>query len=468
MNAAIDMQTLKVAAQEPDEAQQKRQALAKARTLLEVGQRDPTPYPVEALGPLRDVCEVIADQGQLQPAMVGQCLLGAASLLTQGLFNVRTMAGIKPLSLYLLTLGDSGDGKSTADGAALMPIRQWQKEAGQQYRDDLERHQSEKASRKKGDEVQAEPKQPYRLCGDATVEGLRRDLDTGPMSQGMFTSEAAAVLSGYGMSAEHRAKTAAVFNALWDDGHLSVSRAVGGRVERYGRRLALHWLIQPSAAADVLGDPTLSSIGLWPRFMLAWPASSAPRKARPFRPDMLPEVGSYWNRCTELLSIAMADDGNECPLIDPDTGGQAIINAAFERFEQEGKRGGLKIIKPFALRATEQVCRVAGVLAAFGGHHTITESQARDALALVLYSLDAWRDVLDGGAADPTQGHAMRLYEWLIERPGQAAKITEVLRLGPSCVRSKNRRDAALEVLEGLGLVASVEGFLMARFDVGV
>ena len=63
----------------------------------------------------------------------------------------------------------------------------------------------------------------------------------------------AAILSGHGMSTEHRAKTAGVFSKLWDAGHLSVSRATGPRVERYGRRVALHWLIQPMAAAEALG-----------------------------------------------------------------------------------------------------------------------------------------------------------------------------------------------------------------------
>ncbi len=55
-------------------------------------------------------------------------------MLTQGLFNVETMAGIKPLSLYLLTLGDSGDGKSTAEDVALMRVTEWQRAKGTAYR----------------------------------------------------------------------------------------------------------------------------------------------------------------------------------------------------------------------------------------------------------------------------------------------------------------------------------------------
>ena len=33
------------------------------------------------------------------------------------------------MSLYLLTLGESGDGKSTAEDAALRPVWDWQRHA---------------------------------------------------------------------------------------------------------------------------------------------------------------------------------------------------------------------------------------------------------------------------------------------------------------------------------------------------
>ena len=78
------------------------EAIKRVRALLSPSMkgREAPAYPVEALGPLASACEAIASAGQVQPAMVGQCLLGAASLLTQGLHNVATLAGNRPLSLY--------------------------------------------------------------------------------------------------------------------------------------------------------------------------------------------------------------------------------------------------------------------------------------------------------------------------------------------------------------------------------
>lgn len=420
--------------------------------------RNAPAYPVTALGPLAAACETIATAGQVQPAMVGQALLGAASLLTQGLFNVETLAGKRPLSLYLLTLGDSGDGKSTAQGVALAPVNDWQRERAREYSLDLKDFERAKASRKKGDDPPEAPSCPFRLVGDATVEGLRRDLDSGVCAQGVFTDEAAAILSGYGMSADHRSKTAGVFSKLWDAGHLSVSRVTGGRVERYGRRVALHWLIQPMAASESIGDPLLSALGFWPRFLAAWPEPQAARLAVPFKPDTLPVVCAYWRRCGELLSVALPDDAGDSPELPLTDAARAALSTAFERFEREARSGSLRVVKPFALRASEQACRVAGVLAAFAGEPHVTADRMRGALALVAYSVKTWQAIIDEGAADQRGSDALRLYEWLTGRADWCESLAVIVNAGPMCVRSKSKRDAALSVLEAVGLASVADG----------
>ena len=463
MSAALhDLERARTAAAGvvPDRAQ----AIKRARELLapSIKGREAPAYPVASLGPLAAACEAIAAAGQVQPAMVGQSLLGAASLLTQGLFNVETLNGAVPLSLYLLTLGDSGDGKSTAQRAALAPVNDWQRAAAKAYADDLKAHDKARAKRKKGEEPSELPASPFRLVSDATVEGLRRDFDTGPCSQGVFTDEAAAILSGYGMSADHRSKTAGVFSKLWDAGHLSVSRATGPRVERYGRRVALHWLIQPMAASESIGDTLLHALGFWPRFLVAWPEPQAPRLARPFRPETLPAVGAYWQRCAELLRVPLPDDAHDCPSIPLTDDARELLGKAFERSEVAGRLGSLRVVKPFALRAIEQACRVAGVLSAFAGEHVVSAEMARGALALVSYSLDTWRAIVDEGAADQGGAHALRLYEWLTSRPGWAEALSAIVNAGPACVRSKDARSAAIDLLREHGLVEVIEGRALA------
>ena len=463
MNAVVqDLARLKTAGDA--HALDRADAIKRARAALApslIGREAPA-YPVAALGPLAPACEAIAAAGQVQPAMVGQCVLGAASLLTQGLFNVETLAGKRPLSLYLLTLGDSGDGKSTAQGAALGPVNDWQRREAKRYAEDLKDFEKAKATRKRSDDPPDAPGCPFRLVGDATVEGLRRDLDSGVCSQGVFTDEAAAILSGYGMSADHRSKTAGVFSKLWDAGHLSVSRVTGGRVERYGRRVALHWLIQPMAASESIGDPLLSALGFWPRFLAAWPEPQAPRLARPFRPDLLPSVSAYWQRCNDLLAESLPDDASDCPALPLADDARELLGRAFERFERDARRGGLQVVKPFALRASEQACRVAGVMSAFDGSGAVSAEAMRGALALVAYSLKTWHAIIDEGAADQRGAFALRLYEWLTSRPGWCESLASIVNGGPACVRTKDKRDAALSELEAAGLVSVADGKALA------
>lgn len=474
MNAVVqDLAAIRSAAHDTTTAPafDRPRALRKARELLapSLKGREAPAYPLAALGTLAPVAAEIAEHGQMQPALVGQSLLGAASLLTQGLFNVRTLAGVKPLSLNLITLADSGDGKSTADAVALGSIKDWQRAAGERYQAERRQHAADcKALKNKGDTEPDEPRSPYRLVRDATVEGLRRDLEHGPSAQGLFTDEAAAMLAGYGMSAEHKSKTAATFSGLWDTGDLSVSRSMGGRIELYGRRLAMHWLIQPHAAAQALGDPLLSALGFWPRFLLAWPAPCEPRKDRPFRPEMLPAVGAYWQRCAELLAEPLAGDCHTLPTIELQPDARQMIGQAFERMEVAARRGPLRGVKPFALRGTEQACRVAGVLAAFDRRDTINADDAHHALDLVRYGIATWRAVIDEGAADPTGADALRLFEWLTDPkhcPGWRTDGRTILRAGPQCVRTADKRDAALDMLAAVGLAERGEGGKVYALD---
>ncbi|WP_367025476.1 DUF3987 domain-containing protein [Methylococcus sp. ANG] len=427
----------------------------KGRILGEIAPFSPPEYPIDALGPLADACRSIAEGGQLDPAMAGQSLLSVAALVCQQCADVETLAGIKPLSLYLLTVGESGDGKSTAEGAALAPVREFQREAARRYRDELDRFDSAMATRKKGDAKPERPREPYVISADGTVEGIRRGYVEGRPSQGVFTSEAATMLSGYGMSIDNRAKTAACFNGMWDSGELSVSRSLAGRIQLYDRRLSLHWLIQPDAATEAMNDPLLSGIGFWPRFLVAWPAPSAPRKARPFEPEKIPAVGAFWARCSAILSDPVGEDCGSLRVLVTSPEAHAFARKFFEIMEESSKiQGGkLETVKPFALRATEQLLRVGGVLACFGGMAEIDLPTIKGAAALVSYSLETWRGIFGARQEVAARSDARVLLDWMKKQAHGRATETAMLRIGPKTMRSRSKRDTALSSLQSAGLV---------------
>lgn len=417
--------------------------------------RPPSDYPSHALGALAPACEAIAEGGQLAPAMAGQCLLATAALLTQSLADVRTLAGVKPLSIFALTIAASGEGKSTAEQAALAPIHDRQRADAKAHAAQMGAAEQASATRKGGAPLPDQPREPYRVMRDGTVEGVRRAFAQGMPTQGIFTSEAAVLLSGYGMTAENRAKTAATFNGLWDGGELSVARAGAGRVQLYDRRLSAHWLIQPAAARETLHDQLLADIGFWPRFLVAWPEAGAPRKARPFHPDRDSRIREFWRQCSRLLTYAVGEDCGGLPVIEATAEAERLACEFYERMEVAAKTegGALVDVRPFAARATEHLFRVAGVLAAFAERREIDLQAMRNAAELTLYSVDTWRAIFGDREKAEAARLALRLFEWLLNQPGMRTTETAVLHIGPKALRSRSSRDAALATLAQAGQI---------------
>lgn len=388
--------------------------------------------------------------------MAGQSLLAAAAICSQQHANVRTLAGIRPVSLFLLTIAESGDGKSTADEVAQSAIRDVQRKDADEYRQKL----AAETPRQKGEPAPIPPRRPYRISRDGTPEGIRRDFSEGVPSQGSFTSEAAAILAGYGMTPENRTRSAAVFNGLWDDGCLSVSRSTSGRIELYDRRFSVHWLLQPDAVRGVLHDSLLSNVGFWPRFLIAWPEPLKPRKAIEFKPEDNPAIKTFWDRCRCLLK-PLGDDCRDLLVLRADEQADRLFRGYFEGMEvaaRAPKKKGLddvdlSAVRAFAVRSTEQAFRIAGVLATFAGKGSIDTEAARSAITIAGYSLEIWNRIF-GVRQDLEQHvHALKLFEWMLGQSDKSAKESAILQIGPRALRSKDRRDAALAVLHQVGLV---------------
>jgi phage/plasmid primase-like uncharacterized protein len=437
------------------------EALARARRLLsneaDEQARPDTDYPIDALGPLSDACRTISTNAQVQAGLVGQSLLATAALLVSSRWNVRHIDGsVKPLNVYALSVSLSGSGKDQCDSVVTSAVREWQRRANAAYQLELAACESAKASRKKGEPPPEPPIAPHRLCSDMTIEGLRRSFAEGIACQGVFSTEGAAVLSGHGFSADHRAKTAAALCGLWDRGHLSVLRAGGGRFERYGLRLSAHLLIQPAALGEVLHDPLLSHIGLWPRFLLSWPPINPPRRFMPWDAASDPHVASFWRACTEHLQQECPSDCTELPALSLSPKAAQAFGRFFEEMEQAAQ-GELQSVRPFALRATEHAVRIAGVLTAWRGWAVVQEDDAERGIALARYSVQQWRQALEEGKADPAVSDALALYGWLARQPGFTARRRDVLRGGPSRLRNRDALEIAISRLTDAGLVV-VEG----------
>ena len=175
---------------------------------------------------------------------------------------------------------------------------------------------------------------------------------------------------GFGFGPEHRLKTAACLSALWDGGGLRRFRAGDGVTDLPGRRLALHLMIQPDAAAAFLGDAILRDQGILSRLLLASPASLAGKRKWRQPPASL---DAPMRRYIAAIMAAL-----ECPAPAANGAGNELTPRALD-FSPEAKAawvafhdaieaamapdGALENLRDVGSKAAENAARIAGVLA---------------------------------------------------------------------------------------------------------
>ena len=182
-------------------------------------------YPVDALMQLQRPIEVLQDKSQAPMAMVANSLLATTALATQPHFDVEApVIGRVPLSLFLLTVGVSGERKTFVDKHALEAVERIQREWRHDYQMNnyrqlnaidvwnarrkriMSQHKEDSNGMRTAlDELGAEPGKPMPpqlLIGDASIEKIMMHLAERP-SAGIFSAEAGTVIGGSSFSEDH-------------------------------------------------------------------------------------------------------------------------------------------------------------------------------------------------------------------------------------------------------------------------
>lgn len=451
----------------------------------------PEPYPLAELGDvLRPAAEAIRRVIQAPDAIIGGALLAAASLATQPLADVHIDGRVIPLSLWLLSVAESGERKSAVDGEAMQAAREYERELSATYSEDCERHADELAEWEarrdsaRGDAKKAKgqgladklrglgpeppaPLLPRVTVADFTAEGLFKLLNASRPSIGAFTDEAALVFGGHGMSKETVMRTAGTLCKLWDRGELDRVRSGDGALKLYGRRLALHLLAQPVIAERALSDDVLAGQGFLARCLLAWPQGTA--GSRPYRAESLRDDMAMQRLRAVLLDV------HRRPL--PLTDGQAqeltpralvLSEDAFNAWRAVhdaveahcAVTGSFAQVKPWASKTPEQVLRIAGVLTLTEdpGAHYIDATTIERAAELALWHLNEAVRLAGTAELSPEIRDAEALLEWAHATGRQYLYSREALRLGPNRIRERKRFEIAVGELVRTGWAVPVEG----------
>ncbi|PHR11558.1 MAG: hypothetical protein COA41_20105 [Sphingopyxis sp.] len=435
-----------------------------------------TPYPVEALGQLLgDAVKTIASIVKVPEAMAAQSVLGAAAMAAQAHGDViRSGQGI-PLSLFMLTVAESGDRKSSADGLALKAHRQHQRELLEQYKTKRKEYRDaddayQKARTRILDKAKASPEaatvelagldeptappSPFVLAEEPTLEGLHKSLLRGHPSQGLFSDEGGQFFGGHASRPENMLKSVAGLSKLWDGSPISRIRAADGESDaRHGCRLSAHLMIQPIVAADVLSNPVMQGQGFLARFLIAWPTSLAgTRMYQDSDPHADPRLVRYWQRMTTMLTLEpIKDDLGELapPLLLLDERSMSAWIKQHDSIEKQlGQGGDMEDIKPTAAKAAENLLRIAGVFAVVDHRDRIEADLIERAALLVHWYLNEALRLTQPVKVEPQLRDADRLAKWLIAKQWTSFDGRQLQREGPSFVRkSASRRDALLGIL---------------------
>jgi hypothetical protein len=448
-------------------------------------------YPVEALGPLQDAVRAVQGMTLAPVAIPAQSALAVASLAVQGFADVETLGGLRPLSLYALTIAKSGERKSSCDAPLLASLRALEREQAIEQREahlswmnahafwkgDRERILTE-AKRGKGEKrvaseadlaalgkEPAAPPSPDRTVTEPTFEGLTRKFAEGMPSLGIFSDEGGQFLGGFAMSTDNRQKTLTALNDLWQGNPIRRTRAGEGSFALFGRRLAMHLMVQPGVARAFMADPMAGDTGFLPRFLICEPASTIGGRfhAQARRDDLALEA--FGSRLTAILETPLPMDTETralttrvLPLADSAKKLLVAFSDAIEAAQALG--GDLSHVTGYASKAAEQAARIAGVLTLWRDLSSaeVSDADMADGIALAQFYLTEAARLADAAIVSAEIDRAERLRRWLLDTWTEPEILPrDVLRLAPiTALRESPAARSALALLEKHGLAGAV------------
>lgn len=432
-----------------------------------------TPFPIDALGPiLAPAAYAHHDMTQAPIAICGQAALGVASLVAQAHCDVRLpMQQKAPLSIFLVTVAESSERKSSVDRLAMEPIAEYandlriqyegdqlsfrnRKDAYEQARKSLLSAKEKAPDKNKAAAIEADlqalgaeptpPAKPIIQVQEPTIEGVTKLLQQGLGFAGLFSGEGGAFLDGHGMSPDNKLKTAAHLSSLWDGTPIDRIRQGDELMTLHGRRLATHLMIQPNISERLFSDADLVRQGLLSRVLVSAPATAAgQRKFRMPTEQALQAHRRYVDYMLELVRLPRSHTEGKPAELTPraltmDDAATTIWTDFHDVIEMQlAPAGEYAGIRSWAGKLLENVGRIAGVLAFVEDPHTntIAGKHMDGAVRLGVHYLSEAQRLFEAGCVGAELAHAMKLLDWIKGR-GQSVYLQQVYQLGPNSVRT--------------------------------
>ena len=452
---------------------------------------NPEPYPADALpGTIRAAVEEVAGFVKAPLPLVASSALAALSLACQAHIDAKRAEKLHgPVGLFLLSIADSGERKSTCDSFFARAIRDFEEAQAEAAKPAIKEYQAAiaaweaerdgilsaiKAAAKSGksaDNLRRDlaelqhhkpeaPRVPRLLLGDETPENLAWSLAKQWPSAGVLSSEAGLILGAHGMGKDSVMRNLGLLNVLWDGGSHSVGRRTSESFTVKGARLTVALQVQEATLREFFAKSgTLArGTGFLARFLVAWPEST--QGYRPFTepPANWPHLAAFHRKIAAILAnpVPIDEEGALSPalmMLAPDA--KAAWIAFHDAIEGELASGGeLYDVRDVASKTADNAARLAALFQVFerGMGGAVGLDSFESASRIAAWHLNESRRFFGELALPAEMADAVRLDSWLTghcrrERT-HLVPTREAQRLGP--IRDKERLATALRELEDL------------------
>lgn len=457
------------------------------------------PYPIDALpDTIRAAVGEVAGFVKAPLPMVASSALAALSLAIQGHADAKRAEKLTgPVGLFLLTIADSGERKSTCDGFFTKAIRDYEEAQAEiakpilkDYKAEIEAWEAkhsgikdkirqfakdnkptdgmESALRDLEHDKPEPPRIPRLLYADATPEALAFGLANHWPSGGVVSAEGSIVFGSHGMGKDSVMRNLGLLNQLWDGNSLTIDRRSTESFTVRGARLTVALQVQEPTLREffIRSGALARGTGFLARFLVAWPEST--QGLRPFSeaPESWPHLAAFNRRIAAILDqpSPVDDDGALKPaMLDMTADAKAAWVAFHNAIEGELPSGGeLYEVRDVASKSADNAARLAALFQVFEGAGGAIDADAfESASRIAAWHLNESRRFFGELALPAELANAARLDTWLIEYCRRArthlVPIAKLQQGGPVGLRSKATHETAMRELEELGRARLVQ-----------
>lgn len=355
------------------------------------------PFPVHVFPQIiRNAVYEAEQQTQAPQALIAASVLGVISLACQNRIDVCRLNNLRsPVSLFLLTLADSGERKSTVDKLLMKPMYQLEEEWSKKYTQDLIVWRNEETvfniekkalmSKLKSDIrrnkdhsttnerlkvlLAASPKAPVRLrqiYNDATPAAIKDSLCGRWRSIGLMSDEAGTIFDGYALN------ELPFINKMWDGAMFPVERKSEPDKLIKDARMTLGLMIQPDVFKkgylERKGDAA-KGIGFFARCLICQPGSTQGNRQITSPVVSNEHLPVFHQRLIDIVNESIArneENERQCLRFSPEAEKHWL--EFYNKVESEmGLLGFLSDFKDYASKMAENMARLAALLHYFSG-----------------------------------------------------------------------------------------------------